>query len=158
MRHQTFGNFEVRNGNRFAHAAALAVSESPVKAYTPLFLYGGPGMGKTHLMRAIGRAVSEKEPKAKILYISCGELKDEMPGPGPDEVSDRDVLMMDDIHLIAGREKETEALSRVCRAFYARGGRIVISADRPPKEIRGVGEEFRAMFELGLIADIRGEG
>lgn len=153
MSDQTFENFVVENGNRFAYEAARVVSGSSVKDYSPLYLYGDKGHGKTHLMMALGRAARNNYPEAKVTYISCAELNDEL--SDCNKATGRDVLMIDDIHLAAGKSRTQESLLRICKRFLDISGRIVISADHPLQELTGISDELMAIFKQGLIADVR---
>jgi chromosomal replication initiator protein len=159
----TFGAFVIGAGNQFAHAAAQAVAERPSKAYNPLFLYGGVGMGKTHLMQAIGHEVKRRQPQAAICYISSEKFTNEMINSlrydrmisFRDKFRNVDVLLIDDIQFLAQKERTQEEFFHTFNALHDSMKQIVIASDRPPKELAEFEDRLRSRFEWGLIADIQ---
>jgi len=159
----TFDAFVIGSGNQFAHAACQAVAERPSKAYNPLFLYGGVGMGKTHLMQAIGHEVKMRQPHAAICYVSSEKFTNEMINSlrydkmtsFRDKFRNVDVLLIDDIQFLAQKERTQEEFFHTFNALHESMKQIVIASDRPPKELAEVEDRLRSRFEWGLIADIQ---
>ncbi len=159
----TFENFVVGSGNRFAHAAALAVAENPAEAYNPLFIYGGVGLGKTHLMQAIGNYIHKDNPAKRVLYMTSESFTNAL----VDAIQQRktyefraklrnvDVLMVDDIQFIAGREATQQEFFNVFNELHNENKQIVLTSDKPPKEIQRLEERLCSRFEWGLVADIQ---
>ena len=161
-----FDTFVVGSNNKFAHSACLAVAESPGKAYNPLYLYGGAGLGKTHLMHSIGHFLLEKDSDTKVLYVTSEEFTNEViesirsgNAAAMTKLRDKyrtvDVLMVDDVQFIIGKESTQEEFFHTFNVLHAAGKQIVLSSDRPPKEMETLDERFRSRFEWGLIADIQ---
>ena len=162
----TFDNFVVGRNNRFAQTAALAVAESPGESYNPLYIYGGPGLGKTHLMQAIGNFIQLQNPNTKILYVTSEEFTNEVienltargNTTAMQRVRDKyrsvDVLMVYDIQFIIGKEATQEEFFHTFNVLHALGKQVVISSDKPPKDMETLDDRFRSRFDMGLMADI----
>jgi chromosomal replication initiator protein len=159
----TFENFVVGGSNQFARAAAMAVAGSPGRAYNPLFIYGGVGLGKTHLMHSIGNIIIDKSRDVKLLYTPAEQFTNEfvysMRNNKMDSFKNRyrnlDVILIDDIQFIAGKSGTQEELFHTFNALYDSQKQIVFSSDRPPKDISPITERLRSRFGMGLIADIQ---
>lgn len=159
----TFDRFIVGNSNRWAHGAAVAVSQNPGKAYNPLFIYGHSGLGKTHLLLAIGQAIRERDPSVHIGYVKGDEFTNQMvyslQHKTQEEFRNRyrkvDLLLADDIQFISGKEGVQEEFFHTFNAIYEAGHQIVITSDRPPKEMASLEDRLRSRFEGGLIVDIQ---
>ena len=159
----TFDAFVIGSGNQFAHAACQAVAERPSKAYNPLFLYGGVGMGKTHLMQAIGHEIKRRTPQSAICYVSSEKFTNEMINSlrydkmisFRDKFRTMDVLLIDDIQFLVQKERTQEEFFHTFNALHESMKQIVIASDRPPKELAEFEDRLRSRFEWGLIADIQ---
>lgn len=161
-----FDTFVVGSNNKFAHSASLAVAETPGEVYNPLFLYGGPGLGKTHLMHSIGHFILEQNPDKKVLYVTSEEFTNEViesirSGNAASMAKLRekyrtvDVLMVDDIQFIIGKESTQEEFFHTFNVLHSAHKQIIISSDKPPKDMDTLDERFRSRFEWGLTADIQ---
>lgn len=159
----TFDTFVVGGYNRFAHAAALAVAEAPATSYNPLFLHGGVGLGKTHLMHAIGNSILRKNKNYNILYVTSEKFTNQLINSIKDNSNEQfrnkyrniDVLLIDDIQFIAGKERVQEEFFHTFNALHDSGKQIILSSDRPPKDIQLLEDRLKSRFEWGLIADMQ---
>lgn len=159
----TFENFVVGSCNQFAHAASIAVAKNPAKSYNPLYIYGGSGLGKTHLMNAIGHFAIHNDPRLKILYITTEKFMNDLINhlqygkilDFRQKYRSIDVLLMDDVHNLSGKDRTKEEFFHTFNHLYDNQKQIVISSDCPPKEILGLEERFSSRFEWGLIADLK---
>ncbi|MCR5655496.1 MAG: chromosomal replication initiator protein DnaA [Lachnospiraceae bacterium] len=161
-----FETFVVGSNNKLAHAAALAVAESPGEVYNPLFLYGGPGLGKTHLMHSIGHFILQQNPNKKVLYVNSEEFTNEViesirsgnaasMNKFREKYRTLDVLLLDDVQFIIGKESTQEEFFHTFNALHNDGKQIILSSDKPPKDMETLDERFKSRFEWGLIADIQ---
>ena len=161
----TFETFVVGNNNRFAQSASLAVAESPGESYNPLYIYGGPGLGKTHLMHSIGNFILEQNPYARVLYVTSEEFTNEViesirngNATAMTKLRDKyrtvDVLMIDDIQFIIGKESTQEEFFHTFNVLHSAEKQIILTSDKPPKEMETLEERIRSRFEWGLMADI----
>ena len=161
-----FSTFVVGSSNQFAHSASLAVAESPGQVYNPLYLYGRPGLGKTHLMHSIGHFILEQDQNKKVLYVTSEEFTNEViesirsgNAASMSKLREKyrtvDVLMVDDVQFIIGKESTQEEFFHTFNVLHSARKQIIISSDRPPKEINDLDERFRSRFEWGIIADIQ---
>lgn len=161
-----FDTFVVGSNNKFAHSACLAVAENPGEVYNPLYLYGGPGLGKTHLMHSVGHFILEQNPDMKVLYVTSEDFTNEVidsirSGNAAsmsklrEKYRNVDVLMVDDVQFIIGKESTQEEFFHTFNALHSTGKQIILSSDKPPKEMETLEERFRCRFEWGLIADIQ---
>lgn len=159
----TFETFVTGSSNRFAHAAAMAVAESPGKVYNPFFMYGGVGLGKTHLMHAIGNRVLQNHPEMRVLYVSSEQFTNEIIRAiqeGKAELFRQkyrtiDVLMVDDIQFLSGKQSTQEEFFNTFNALHVADKQIILSSDRPPREVQKLEDRLRSRFEGGLITDIQ---
>ena len=160
-----FETFVVGSNNRFAQSASLAVAESPGEAYNPLYIYGGPGLGKTHLMHSIGHFILEGNPDAKVLYVTSEDFTNEViesirsgnasaMNKFREKYRTIDVLMVDDVQFIIGKESTQEEFFHTFNALHSAGKQVILTSDKPPKEMETLEERIRSRFEWGLMADI----
>ena len=161
-----FDTFVVGNNNKFAHSASVAVAESPGEVYNPLYLYGGAGLGKTHLMHSIGHFILDQNPDKKVLYVTSEQFTNEViesirsgnaakMNKFREKYRTVDVLLIDDVQFIIGKESTQEEFFHTFNVLHAAGKQIILSSDKPPKEMETLEERFRSRFEWGLIADIQ---
>ncbi len=160
-----FDTFVVGKNNSFAHAACLAVADSPGEVYNPLYIYGGPGLGKTHLMQSIGHFILQQKPEKKVLYVTSEEFTNEVidsirngNASAMNKLREKyrtvDVLMIDDVQFIIGKESTQEEFFHTFNVLHSAGKQIVLSSDRPPKDMETLEERIRSRFEWGLLADV----
>ena len=161
----TFETFVVGSNNRFAHSAALAVAESPGEAYNPLYIYGGPGLGKTHLMHCIGHFILKNNPDTKVLYVTSEDFTNEViesirsgNASAMNKLREKyrtiDVLMVDDVQFIIGKESTQEEFFHTFNSLHSAGKQVILTSDKPPKDMETLEERIRSRFEWGLMADI----
>ena len=158
----TFDTFVVGNNNRFAHAAALAVGDNPAKTYNPLFIYGGVGLGKTHLMQAVGNRLLQNNPSMNIVYVTSEQftnhlinsIKDGQNDPFRNKYRNTDALLIDDIQFIAKKERVQEEFFHTFNTLYENGKQIILTSDKPPRDIPFLEDRLKSRFEWGLLADI----
>lgn len=161
----TFDTFVVGSNNRFAHSASLAVAESPGEAYNPLYIYGGPGLGKTHLTHSIGHFILRRNPDAKVLYVTSETFTNEViesirngnasaMNKFREKYRSIDVLMIDDIQFIIGKESTQEEFFHTFNALHSAGKQIILTSDKPPKDMETLEDRIRSRFEWGLMADV----
>ena len=158
----TFDTFVVGNNNRFAHAAALAVGDNPAKTYNPLFIYGGVGLGKTHLMQAVGNRLIQNNPEMRIVYVTSEQftnhlinsIKDGQNDPFRNKYRNTDALLIDDIQFIAKKERVQEEFFHTFNTLYENGKQIILTSDKPPRDIPFLEDRLKSRFEWGLLADI----
>jgi chromosomal replication initiator protein len=161
----TFETFVVGNNNRFAQSAALAVAESPGESYNPLYIYGGPGLGKTHLMHSIGHFILDQNPGANVIYVTSEDFTNEVidsirngnaasMSKFRDKYRKVDVLMIDDVQFIIGKESTQEEFFHTFNALQTQGKQIILTSDKPPKDMETLEERIRSRFEWGLMADV----
>jgi len=161
-----FDTFVVGGNNKFAHSASLAVAESPGEAYNPLYLYGGAGLGKTHLMHSIGHFILNQNPDTKVLYVTSEQFTNEVVesirsgntakmNKLREKYRTIDVLLIDDVQFIIGKESTQEEFFHTFNVLHSAGKQIILSSDKPPKEMKTLEERFRSRFEWGLTADIQ---
>ncbi len=161
----TFETFVVGSNNRFAHSASLAVAESPGEAYNPLYIYGGPGLGKTHLMHSIGHFILKNNPDTKVLYVTSEDFTNEViesirsgNASAMNKLREKyrtiDVLMVDDVQFIIGKESTQEEFFHTFNSLHSAGKQVILTSDKPPKDMETLEERIRSRFEWGLMADI----
>jgi chromosomal replication initiator protein len=159
----TFESFVVGNSNKFAHAACLAAAKNPGRAYNPLFIYGGVGLGKTHLLQAIGHDILSKQPQFDLIYTTTERFTTEViTAIKQNKISDFheyyrtvQVLLIDDIQFLADKERTQEEFFHLFNVLYDKNKQIVVTSDKPPKELKGIADRLRSRFEMGLLADIQ---